>query len=486
VDLRYALTVAGFITAVACGGSSGGSSPTAPSTVVNTAPTVTHHTIVATPSDTLEIGEITTLTITAHYNNGSELSSPATCNPESGQSLTITADCVLTAVGGGSGTFNLSSPTGPISITITVLAPCCKVAGWIRGFGLGEWVENATVSIGGSASTTTNAEGYFELQVDQAGTLPVVIEASEYHRSESELTVERSKMNTYHIAGNNVKAVFALRDLLPTNPGYFDLNFYDHIIREKGARSSRRWVTMPTVEVYTKTMKCLETDPTDNDICTKYEATATAAPSSHLAYVESIASADIPLLTADVLNAVSVTTKSHATGTIITEGSCNTRDPNKIVALYITKGSSNFSGQASYALNCSYASGAISSSILHFAWVTRDTHLHEVAHSLGWGHPDGYYSIPRRSVMDKVSPRSVTSWDKQAGRVLYKERRAGHLTPDKDSPGNTINYPKSFGTFTTGHTFDALGMPPTLFTDNSAPLDGRGLFQGPLTLTIER
>ena len=192
MDLRYALTVAGFITAVACGGSSGGSSPTAPSTVVSTAPTVTHHTIVATPLSPLQIGEITTLTITAHYNNGSTISSPATCNPESGQSLTITADCVLTAVGEGSGTFNLSSPTGPISITITVLAKCCTVAGWIGKLG-GGWVANATVRIGSAPSTSTDSVGYFKFEVDESGILPVVIEANGFYKSEGYLDVEPGK-----------------------------------------------------------------------------------------------------------------------------------------------------------------------------------------------------------------------------------------------------------------------------------------------------
>ncbi len=35
----------------------------------------------------------------------------------------------------------------------------------------------------------------------------------------------------------------------------------------------------------------------------------------------------------------------------------------------------------------------------------------------------------------------ITSWDRQAGQVLYRERPVGSMAPDKDPLGNTINWP---------------------------------------------
>ena len=76
--------------------------------------------------------------------------------------------------------------------------------------------------IGNTASATTNAEGYFELDVSQSGTLPVAIEASGFHKSESYLDVNASKSSTQ----NGVTAVYAYRDILPSNnDSVFDMNF---------------------------------------------------------------------------------------------------------------------------------------------------------------------------------------------------------------------------------------------------------------------
>ena len=487
MDLRCALTVVVTVTALACGGSDGGpSSPTAPSTVVSTAPTITHHTIVATPSSTLEIGEITTLTMAAHYNNGSTISSPATCNPESGQSLTITADCVLTAVGEGSGTFNLSSPTGPISITITVLAKCCTVAGWIGKLG-GGWVANATVRIGSAPSTSTDSVGYFKFEVDESGILPVVIEANGFYKSEGYLDVKLGK----RVSINGVTAVHALRYLLPNDyPSVFDLNFYDHVFRNKGARGTRRWASMPTVEIFTNQMECLETKNNEGKTCIRYKATSTPTPSAFENSVRRVVNEDFSRLTAEVLSGVSITTTSHTPGTIFQMDACAT--PDKISVAYMTKGSSDFSVSGttySWAQSCRYASGETRGVdiIMNAAHLSKHhVYVHEFAHGLGWRHPDGIPAVPRSSIMSPIT--TITSLDRMSGRVLYKYRPAGSMSPDKDPAGNTMNYPtetRVFDFFSPSMHMGSSVMAPNLFDDGPAFPLGQGLFQGPLIEEID-
>ena len=53
---------------------------------------------------------------------------------------------------------------------------------------------------------------------------------------------------------------------------------------------------------------------------------------------------------------------------------------------------------------------------------------HEIAHTLGYHHPDGQYNVPKPSVMRCNGP---TADDELHGRVLYL-RPPGSRTPDKD------------------------------------------------------
>ena len=84
----------------------------------------------------------------------------------------------VSACGGGGG--GGSSPTAPTSVatstatTTTTTTTTWKVAGWIKAFGVGSGVQNATVRIGSTASAITDADGYFTVDVGQTGILPVV------------------------------------------------------------------------------------------------------------------------------------------------------------------------------------------------------------------------------------------------------------------------------------------------------------------------
>jgi len=307
--------------------------------------------------------------------------------------LVLSTVLFLTACGGG----GITSPTAPTTATLT--STPLKVAGWIKAFGVGGGVQNATVRIGSAATATTNSDGYFELDVSQSGVLPVAIEASGFHKSESCLDVSLSKQSTQ----NGVAAVYAYRDILPSNnDSVFDMNFFSHVFRNRGdtMTGTSRWVTIPTVELWTQEMECLETltdviGGGDIGICENFKATATVTDSNLKAIVQAIVNTDIPALTNNVLSGVSLRTKSHAAGTIFEAekeySGCAV--PNTIVVAYIgLGGTSGYNGGASLANICWDGGGDdgdrgfIKSGFIVLGGMypaNRETTAHEMAHVLG-------------------------------------------------------------------------------------------------------
>ncbi len=452
----------------ACGGGSG-ASPTAP-TPVSPQKTITSFSTSASRT-TLAIGQQATLTATSVYSDGTSAQIPqidtigvewvsndaSVAGIEPGQNPSDGWNQVRAkAPGTTTITATYGSQTASVSITVTQTG---TVVGWIGNLLQEGWIENAVVRIGNTAAITSDANGRFAVAVEQTGVFPIVIQANGFHASESEIEVQSS-------------LTIARRNLLTTNTDYFDLVFFDHVFRNKGTRGTRRWTTTPTVEIWTKEMKCVETDDGGKH-CRKFEATDIVAPSEFETTIRSVVGSDIPSLTDDVISGISVTTKDHAAGTILERDSCG--QPNKIKVAYMTAGTTDFSGRYSYAASCSYSSGEMVGSEVHMAW-TDDvgTYRHELAHTLGWSHPDGYDSIPRPSVMNLDA--IITEWDTKHGKVLYR-RAAGSTSPDKDPSGKTINDLQALPWTSS--------MRPKLHQNWPALASGRGRFRGPLIAWIE-
>ena len=452
----------------ACGGGSG-ASPTAP-TPVSPQKTITSFSTSASRT-TLAIGQQATLTATSVYSDGTSAQIPqidtigvewvsndaSVAGIEPGQNPSDGWNQVRAkAPGTTTITATYGSQTASVSITVTQTG---TVVGWIGNLLQEGWIENAVVRIGNTAAVTSDANGRFAVAVEQTGVFPIVIQANGFHASESEIEVQSS-------------LTIARRNLLTTNTDYFDLVFFDHVFRNKGTRGTRRWTTTPTVEIWTKEMKCVETDDGGKH-CRKFEATDITVPSEFETTIRSVVGSDIPSLTDDVISGISVTTKDHAAGTILERDSCG--QPNKIKVAYMTAGTTDFSGRYSYAASCSYSSGEMVGSEVHMAW-TDDvgTYRHELAHTLGWSHPDGYDSIPRPSVMNLDA--IITEWDTKHGKVLYR-RAAGSTSPDKDPSGKTINDLQALPWTSS--------MRPKRHQNWLALASGRGRFRGPLIAWIE-
>jgi uncharacterized protein YjdB len=421
----------GTVTGVAAGtatvtGTYGGQSGSVVMTV-EAAVTLTGISVSAVKT-TIQVDETTSLTVTALYSDGSTFSYNlnGVCTPTTNVVAEKNSDCEVTGVAAGTATYSFTAGGFTDSVVITVEPSGYTVIGWIGAWLTGGWVENAVVRIGNTATATTDADGRFELEVDQPGVYPVVVEASGKHTSESYIEVESWSTG-------------AQRNVLPTNTSYFDLNFFDHVFRDKGSRGTRRWETKPTVEILTKEMECTATEDNEGETCVAFKATENAAPSWFETNLRTIVNTGFPELTnnADETTGITITTVNPAAGTAYVLNACAT--PNRIRVAYVTAGSSNFDEASSYAQGCAYSGGAFFGHDVHISWTQTPpmgTLRHEMAHTLGWRHPDGYDALPRDSIMEYR--QEFTAWDRNVGRVAY-ERPTGSLSPDKDPAGSRIN-----------------------------------------------
>ena len=372
----------------------------------------------------LRVGETTQVTARAKYSDGSKDQVTPTWSSSNTGVASVTSGGTVTARAVGTAVITGTYQGKSDSVSITVSAVETNhwtVIGWVGAWLRGGWVDNAEVRIGNSASATTDADGRFELELTQSGTLPVVVEASGFHRSEAEISVQS-------------QTTYAQRNIVPTDTSRFDLNFYDHVFRDKGTRGTYRWASRPAVEIWTTKFVCLDYGGSDDKYCDRYEATGESAPSSHESNVRSVFANDVSGITAGELSVLSIQTRSHASGTIVSRDVCN-QPRDTIIAVYIDM---DLNGAQAYAPWCAYTSGEIKSTEIHMKpGSPMRSYRHEIAHNLGWGHPDGGDNVPGNSII-RYGVSTMTQADKNHGTILYT-RPPGSLTPDKDPSGTTIN-----------------------------------------------
>ena len=215
--------------------------------------------------------------------------------------------------------------------------------------------------------------------------------------------------------------------LIPQGDG-FTLTLFDHLFRDKGSTGTKRWTTQPTFEIWTQEFTCLELDTVYGDsACVKYQATGPAPAIFETKVRDSIAK--IGQLTGNALSGAPITMKTHPVGTSFLSNDWGT-----------SVGTISFSYTTGlYGRNAASASGLVNNK-LHIdygadVYTDATIHFHELAHAVGFHHPDGSNNMPQPGIMGP-HPYQWTSADELLGRILYL-RPFGTLTPDKD-PANTV------------------------------------------------
>ncbi len=271
------------------------------------------------------------------------------------------------------------------------------------------------VSIPDQDTDTTSGSGNFSLAVAQAGVFPLRAGGGLYLRRETHVSV--SSFSTVDL------------DLIPDGMG-FDLSFFDHVFRWKGANPTSRWTGEPTFEIWTRKFRCEEGG--ESESCQRLVATDDLASAAFISLAENVINNDLRPLTGGFVRGRDVRRKGHDPGTVVTAGQM--LSPNVIViALVQNSGTPKSWAGWQTTGNNGIFSGRVQINTRHES--SRCIMSHEIAHTLGYHHPDGQYSVPKPSVMRCDGP---TADDRLHGRILYL-RPPGSRTPDKDPSWFTAN-----------------------------------------------
>ena len=321
--------------------------------------------------------------------------------------------------GGGSGTPTTPTPTATTTTTTTTGA---TFSGTVTNIVTGVRVGGATVTIG-SVSATSNVDGTYSLAVTASGQASLSVSALGYYTRES--AVSMTGATTINL------------EIIPQGDG-FDLTFFDWAFRRNGTRGTARRIATPTYEIWTRQFTCIELSPDSWLACVRMQALEAEIPPAFETLVRASLS-KLGQLTGGVVANPVITKKSHAPGTILRRNDWGTA-PGVVSIEYQTTGlwvdANNNGNDACFCsndLNDSSAPGHIVYGTI--AGLSQSIHEHEVAHSVGFEHPDTRVSV-KPSTMGNAP--AITSADELHGRILYK-RPNGSLTPDRDPSGVTIN-----------------------------------------------
>jgi len=271
------------------------------------------------------------------------------------------------------------------------------------------------VSIPSEDTDTTSGSGQFSVAVSQGGVFTL--------RAGGGLYLKRK---TY-VSVNSFSAVDLA--LIPDGMG-FDLSFFDHLFRWNGRSSTSRWTDEPTFEIWTTKFRCEE--GSENGACERLVATDDNVPAVFISNAENVTNNDLKPLTGGFVRGRNVRRKSHDPGTVVTASQM--LSPNIIVISLVEN---SFTGKSWAGWQTTGTSAIYSGRVQINSWHTSSLCLmsHEIAHTLGYHHPDGQYSVPKPSVMRCDGP---TADDRLHGRILYL-RPPGSRTPDEDPDWFMVN-----------------------------------------------
>lgn len=321
------------------------------------------------------------------------------------------------------------SPTSPPEISLPTRSDVAQgtaqgqsaaveVAGRLTNSVTGDPVAKARVEISGMAPVHTASDGTFTLNVLSMGDYPLLVETEGYFRRDSHVRVGSSGKLTM--------------DVIPDG-NRFDLDFFDHVFRDLGKEGTRRWTREPTFEIWTQAFDCIENT---RGLCVEAKATEHQAPQKFLNMARDVISTDARKYTDGFLQGSSITSVSHPPGTIVDRNDLLQRFKVTVAMVQMPPDVGSLAWWSFYRSGAMYAAHIQITKRWHK--FERGVFSHELAHTLGFGHPNGGDYVPRKSIMRYGHGSEPTLLDILHGGVLYR-RPPGSRSPDKDPNTFFIN-----------------------------------------------
>ncbi len=326
-----------------------------------------------------------------------------------------------------------------------------NISGRITDIVTGSAVGNFTVEIEGVGTTTTNGDGQYGFDTDATGILPMTLTGAGYIRRD-----------TYIDAGGPLTVNATV---IPDGGDYgtsgFSSAYHDEVFREWNNGITRRWVEQMTIVIHTRKFKCIESNTvtTQSDdtaeACIKGEALEDTSNVFQNNYTDVIAS-DVSRLTGGKLQGNMTISNDFTLGEEVTFYEYTYNRPG-IIDLFLVEYPENDETNANFSWatriwyyeesSSDYYGRMYSSYVrLNAAHLNATSvYSHELAHTLGWDHPNGYSfsQYPGGSIM---SSGTVTSRDELQGRIMYLRPWASR-TPDIDPPWFRLNVTNTAGFF---------------------------------------
>ena len=316
-----------------------------------------------------------------------------------------------------------------------------NISGRITDIVTGSAAVNLTVEIEGVGTTTTNADGQYGFDTNITGILPMTLSGAGYIRRD-----------TYIDAGGaltvNATVIADGGDYSATG---FSLAFHDEVFRRNGERGTKRWTSQPTYQIWMRELSCTETEATDDDRWRCKKATVLDESVSGSWFYNTALSAlagDVSTLTDGKFSGpYSTYTPQVGTEIDLRSSASLTRGVINVVQVHYPDAhtDSDYVGVSYvrmwyYTDYNDYSRGWL---IIDDLEDRESTMTHEIAHTLGFGHPNGYdfSQYPGGSIM---GGNRITSRDVLQGGIMYARPVWSH-TPDIDPTWFKVNAAMSQG-----------------------------------------
>jgi hypothetical protein len=338
---------------------------------------------------------------------------------KTGLSIFLLAATLLDCADTGPSSPSPTEPAAPAPASTPSPAPGGTLSGRVSNLVTGAPVAGATVTVSGIGAVSTSSDGAFRVEVTPGESVSIVVAAPGYWTRETRI---RPVVAT---------APPVALDLLPDGND-FDLEFFDHVFREVGADGTHRWTYEPELEIWDGVYDC--SAYVEGEGCEQLIATAERAPDGFVQTMRRVIESDARKYTDGHVVGSFISTRSHPSGTSIAREGFLERGK---VTFALVLRPDNFSwAYWRFASEGSMLAGHVQVNRKHKD--SRGVYSHELAHTLGFGHPRGLDQVPLASIMRRGHGSDPTRFDILHGRVLYL-RPPDSRTPDVDPARFVLN-----------------------------------------------